>query len=309
MRVAVLCATRRGYRVLEHLIALLPDAELVVFSFREEAHEPPFMNEIRTLAESSGAQFFEARNVGAARWREFWETTPVDLMLVVGWRYLIPAEVYEHIPLGCYVFHDSMLPVYRGFAPTVWAILNGEDQTGVTLFAIGPSVDDGDIIDQKPIAIGPDDAVADVMERVTLAALEILETALPSLISGTAARTPQEHERATYTCKRLPSDNVIDWSADTMAIYNLIRAVTRPYPGAFTHLDGRKLIVWGARRLDVVPKYVGRIPGRVVDIRRGEGVVVLTGDGALLLTTIQIEGDSPARADEVIDSLATTLGR
>ncbi|MGQ9907270.1 MAG: methionyl-tRNA formyltransferase [Candidatus Flexifilum sp.] len=309
MRVAVLCATRRGYRILERLIALLPEAELVVFSFREEPHEPPFMNEIRALTEAAGGQFYEARNVGAARWREFWETTPIDLMLVVGWRYLIPPDIYEHIRLGCYVFHDSLLPQYRGFAPTVWAILNGEQQTGITLFAIGPGVDDGDIIDQRSIPIGPDDAVADVMERVTLAALEILETKLPALINGTAPRIRQEHERATYTCKRLPEDNEIDWSADTGSIYNLIRAVTRPYPGAFTRFDGRKLIVWGARRLEVTPRYVGRIPGRVVEIRRGEGVVVLTGDGALLLTTIQVEGDSPARADEIIDSLATTLGR
>lgn len=309
MRVAVLCATRRGYRILERLIALLPEAELVVFSFREEPHEPPFMNEIRTLTEASGGRFHEARNVGAVRWREFWETTPIDLMFVIGWRYLIPPDIYEHIRLGCYVFHDSLLPLYRGFAPTVWAMLNGEQQTGITLFAIGPGVDDGDIIDQRSIPIGPDDAVADVMERVTLAALEILETKLPELLNGTAPRIRQDHERATYTCKRLPEDNQIDWSADTGSIYNLIRAVTRPYPGAFTRFDGRKLIVWGARRLEVTPRYVGRIPGRVVEIRRGEGVVVLTGDGALLLTTIQIEGDSPARADEIIDSLATTLGR
>jgi len=309
MRVAILCATRRGYRVLERLLTLLPTAEVIVFSFREEPHEPPFLGEIRALTEAHGATFYEARQVGSARWRDLWETTPIDLMFTVSWRYLIPAEVYERIRLGCFVFHDSALPKYRGFAPTVWAIHNGETATGASLFRIAEGVDTGDLVAQRLLPIGVDDAIPDVMERVTLAYLDILEATLPALLTGTVTFTPQDHSAATYTCKRLAEDNRIDWTANTSAIYNLIRAVTRPYPGAFTTFEGRKLTVWGARRLNEYPHYVGRIPGRVVEVRRGEGSVVLTSDGALLLTIVQVEGDSPARADEILNALSHTVGR
>ena len=309
MRIALLCATRRGYRVLQRLIELAPDAELVVFSFREEAHEPPFLDDIRALAEANGAGFHEARQVGAAKWRPLWESTDFDLMLVVSWRYLIPPEVYSRPKRGAFVFHDSLLPAYRGFAPTVWAIVNGEDHTGVTLFEIADEVDSGAIVAQERVPIGEDDTIADVMERVTAAYLPLLTRMLPEMLDGTAPRSAQDVLQATYTCKRLPDDNVIDWKQSTAAIYNLIRATTEPYPGAYTTLNERKLIIWAARRTENARPYVGRVPGRVVEVRPDEGAVVLTGDGALLITRVEYEGESAAIASEVLNSLAHTLGR
>lgn len=308
MRIALLCATRRGYRVLERLIAIAPDAELVVFSFREEAHEPPFLDDIRDLAQANGAQFHEARQVGAARWRPLWESTDFDLMFVVSWRYLIPPDVYRRPKRGTFVFHDSLLPAYRGFAPTVWAIVNGEDHTGVTLFEIADDVDSGAIVAQERVPIGADEAIAGVLERVTAAYLDMLTRMLPALLDGTAPRTPQDGSLATYTCKRLPEDNRIDWAGPTAAIYNLIRAVGVPYPGAYTTLGGRKLIIWAGRRVEDARPYVGRVPGRVVEVRPNEGAVVLTGDGALLITQVQYEGDAVVPASEILHSLTYTLG-
>ncbi len=307
MRIAVLCATRRGYRFLQKLLTLAPEAELVVFSFHEEPWEPPFLDEIRTLVEAQGHRFHEAKNVGGRRWRDFWETTPVDLMFVVSWRFLVPPEVFRRPRLGTFVWHDSLLPAYRGFSPTVWAILNGEDHTGVTLFEMAEEVDSGDIVDQERVPIGPDDPIRVVMERVTEAYLVLLERNLPLLIAGTAPRRPQDPSQATFTCKRLPQDNRIDWTAPTSQVYNLIRAVSAPYPGAYTYLDGRKLIVWEARRVPDAPRYVGRVPGRVVQVRPGEGALVLTGDGVLLLTQVQLEGMAPTCASEVLHSLSQTL--
>ena len=135
MRIALFCATRRGQRFLQKLHELRPEADLLVFSFAEEPWEPPFLDDIRRLTLDCGGQFFEAKQVGAARWADLWESTPVDLMLAVSWRYIIPPRVYERARLGAYVFHDSLLPEYRGFSPTVWAMINGEDHTGVTLLA------------------------------------------------------------------------------------------------------------------------------------------------------------------------------
>ncbi len=305
MRIVLLCATRRGYRVLERLIEIAPDADLTVFSFREEAHEPPFLDDIRALAEAHGTQFHEARRVGGRR--EFWDTTPVDLMLVVSWRYLIPAEIYRRPTRGTFVFHDALLPAYRGFAPTVWAIINGEDHTGATLFEIADEVDSGDIVAQQRVPITADATIAEVLEDVTQAYLWLLEDKLPALLAGTATRSAQDQTQATFTCKRLPEDNRIDWTQSTPRIYNLIRAVTTPYPGAFTSLAGRKLTIWAAHPVE--RRYIGRVPGRVVEIKPGEGSVVLTGDGALLVTEVQLEGEARARAADVLNSLTQTLGR
>lgn len=309
MRIAVFCATRRGYRFLEKLRALLPDADLLVFSFREEPWEPPFLDNIRQLTVEYGGDFYESKQVGAARWADLWNETPIDLMFAVSWRYIIPAAVYEQARLGAYVFHDSLLPDYRGFSPTVWAIINGQNHTGVTLLEMVNDYDAGDIIAQKREPIGPHDTIAEVTERVTDSYLWLLEYYLPILLKGNPPRSPQEQSQITYTAKLLPEDFQIDWQWPTQRIYDLIRATTVPYAGAYTTLEGQKLRIWSAQILEDAHRYVGRIPGRVVEIRPGEGVVVLTGDNVLLVTRVQLEGSDPAPATAVLNRISHTLGR
>src|SRR5688572_30443812 len=128
MHIVVLCATQRGLLFLQHLSSLLPEAQLTVFTFREEPCEPLFLDDIRQFILDHHGQFFEAKYIGSVA--NFWENTTIDLMFVVSWRYIIPKKVYQIARSGTFVFHDSLLPEYRGFAPTVWAILNGEDHTG-----------------------------------------------------------------------------------------------------------------------------------------------------------------------------------
>jgi len=307
MRIALLCATRRGYLFLKKLTELLPQCELIVFSFPEDPWEPPFLDDIRDLTLAKDGQFFETRQVGSKHWHHLWESTAVDLMFVVSWRYLIPASVYQRPQLGTFIFHDSLLPKYRGFAPTVWAIINGDDHTGVTLFEIAKEVDEGAIVDQERVPIGPDDTIGGVIERVTQTYLDLLERNLANLLNGTAPRYPQDHTQATYTCKWMPEDNQLDWTAPSARIYNLIRAVSAPYPGAYTTLAGKKLRVWAARQSPHSRHYVGSVPGRVIEIYPGEGTMVLTGDGTLLLTKVQIEGGEVVCASEILNSPRQTL--
>jgi methionyl-tRNA formyltransferase len=308
VRIVLACATHRGLRVLERLLELAPDAELLVFSFPEEPYEPPFLDAIRARCRQAGASFHEARHLGAGAWDTLWETTPFDLLLAVSWRYLIPRRVYSQARIGAFVFHDSLLPAYRGFSPTVWAMIHGEDHTGVTLFEMAEEVDAGDVLDQERVPIGPEETIREVLERVTATYLDVLARNLDDLLAGDFRLRPQDPDRATYCCKRLLQDNEIDWGEGTERIHDLIRAVTHPYPGAFTQLNGRRLTVWEARRPDDPPVYRGRIPGRVVEVRPGEGSLVLTGDGVLLLTRVQLEGEEEAAADRVLRRISQTLG-
>jgi methionyl-tRNA formyltransferase len=308
MKLAILCATKRGFSVLRKLREMLPaDCKLMVFSFREEPFEPTYFDEIRRFAENSENEFHEARQVGASKFERFWGSAEIDLMFVVSWRYLIPPPVYNRPRLGTFVFHDSLLPQYRGFSPTVWAIINGEKFTGASLFEIAERVDSGPIVAQRRVAIGANESIATVMESVTCAYLDILETTLHPLLGGSIRRVSQNEADATFNCKRLPSDNQIDWNRSATSIHNLIRAVSRPYPGAFTHLKGEKLTIWSACLPEAAPTFAGSIPGRVAEIRKGYGVLVLTGDGSIMIETVQLEGGPKVNAADIVRSLSSTL--
>jgi methionyl-tRNA formyltransferase len=308
MHIALFCATRRGRLVLQKLIELVPEAQLTVFSFREDPWEPPFFEALQALTLDHGGDFFESRQVGSPTHQSFWESQEINIAFAVSWRYMIPPAVYQRPRLGTFVFHDSLLPSYRGFSPTIWAITNGEDHTGVTLFEIAEAVDAGDIIAQERVPIGLDKPIAEVMARVTQTYLRLFETNLPGLLDGSAPRTPQDHTQATYTCKRTPEDNQIDWTASTGQVHNLIRAVSQPYPGAYTYLSGEKIRVWSASRLQA-QTYVGRIPGRIVQVIPGVGSVVLTGDGSLLVEQVQTEKGQVECAAKRLNKLSQTLGR
>lgn len=169
-----------------------------------------------------------------------------DLLLVLGWYYIIPREVRERAPLGCAGIHASLLPKYRGGAPIPWAIINGETTTGVTFFYMGDGIDDGDIITQKEFPIEGVDNCATLYEKATQASVQMLRQYLPQIANGTAPRIPQDHSQATYFPLRKPEDGLIDWSWDAKRIRNFIRAQTKPYPGAFTYIKNKKVIIWDA---------------------------------------------------------------
>lgn len=308
MHIVLLCATNRGYRFAETLFEIGQGHRFTVFSFEETPWEPAYFADIKRLVLDSGHAFYEARHVAQPKWDSFWSACTVDLILMVSWRYLVPASVLDLARKGAYVFHDSLLPKYRGFAPTLWAIRNGERETGVTLFQAVEDVDAGDIIDQRSVRIGSYDTVADVMERVTQTYLDLIQACFSDLLRGSVSKRSQDHREATYTCKWTPADGLIDWNETSRSVFNLIRATGRPYPGAFTYLNGRKLTIWSAELPSSQRRYVSPSPGRVVAIQPGIGSVVLTGEGCILLKMVQFEGDPVMRATEVLDSLSQKLG-
>lgn len=307
MHIVLFGATDRGLRFLRTLRQRCPDDELTVVSFREDPWEPPFLDTMRSHAKTAGATFIEGKSAESSECAHIW-TRAVDLIFMVSWRYLIPMDLLDRARLGAIVIHDSLLPAYRGFSPTVWAMINGEPECGATMFHAAAEVDAGDIIDQERVPIAPDDVIATVVERITSAYLTMLARNIEPLKAGRAKRVRQDPALATFTCKRTPSDNLIHWHHSLTRVNNLIRAVGHPYPGAFTFYKGAKLTVWKARVDPSARRFVGAIPGRVVEIRPEHGIVVLTADGALLVETVQLEGGSEVCAADVIKSVSTHLG-
>lgn len=173
-----------------------------------------------------------------------------DLLVVIGWYYMVPRAMRELAPRGCVGIHGSLLPRYRGGAPLVWAVINGEPEAGVSLFHLGDGVDDGDLVAQRAFPIGERDTIREVLERATAASVALAEEFVPALLDGTAPRAPQDHAAATRFPQRSPEDGRIDWSWEPERIRNFIRAQTRPYPGAFTEVGGKRVILWDADVLE-----------------------------------------------------------
>lgn len=301
MNMALFCASERGVRFARRLTELAPDDTIHLFSFPEDPWEKPFFEDIRRVAAEAGCPFHEMRSMKPEVWQEPWEAMDIDLLFCVGWRYLVPKCIYETTRIASVVFHDSYLPKYRGFAPTNWAIINGEDHTGASMFLMAEEVDSGPIIDQEKVPIYFEDTIAEVAERVTQTYLKLIEKNLPALRDGTFAACPQEGE-VTMAARRRPKDGEIDWGKSAVQVYNLVRALAFPWPGAFTYLNGRKLLVWFAEPVDgpVLP------PGTLcVD---GTSVTVATGEGHLRLKRVQFEDGVAEEASTALTGAMGILG-
>lgn len=162
-----------------------------------------------------------------------------DLIFSFYYRHLIPEPILHIAPLGAYNLHGSLLPAFRGRVPINWAIIEGADKTGATLHVMTAKADQGDIIIQQEIPIGPNDTAHMVFERLTTIAPKMLAQILPSLCQGSAPRTAQNLSLGRYYGARKPEDGCIQWSQTAQQIHNLVRAVAPPYPGAFTKIQGK----------------------------------------------------------------------
>ncbi len=240
-----------------------------------------------------------------------------DLVLVLGWYYLVPRDVRALPPLGCLGIHASLLPKYRGGAPIPWAIINGEQASGVTLFHLEDEADAGDIVAQSVFPIASSDTCAEVIARATDASIELLRQTVPSLAVGSAPRTPQCDEDATWYPQRSPDDARIDWRWSASRVHDFVRAQTRPYAGAFTTLDehqgpGNDHEGPGFHEVPALAGTYNRItvwtaaPGPAVDALPGEFTLVgnrlnvACGEGSLIVSELGVPGtDSCAPSDFV----------
>lgn len=206
-----------------------------------------------------------------------------DLILSFYYRSMIPMRVLRQAPRGALNLHGSKLPRLRGRAPINWALVEGEEECGVTLHHMVKAPDAGDVVAQRSWPIGPRDTAKDLFFRAVDEAKVLMRDAWPAIRAGTAPRIPQDESKATYRGRRTPEDGRIDWAQPTRRVDGLVRAVTDPFPGAFTTLGGRKLMVWQG-----VPAPGRGRPGTLL-----EDSLVATGDGAYRIERCEYP-DAPA---------------
>lgn len=245
---------------------------------------------------AAGIPIRKGANVNAPESVEWIRAIAPDLLLVIGWTQLLNPEILNVPRIACLGFHASLLPKYRGRAPVNWAIINGEKETGNTMIVLEPGADEGDIVAQRVIPIKEDDDCGTIYQKVSLSECDMLAEVLPLIRLGRMPRLQQNSLEATVLPKRRPEDGLIDWSQPARHLYNWIRALTTPYPGAFSHSTGRRIKIWKAA-LGTLKSPSPDLPGTVLLDADGYPNVA-TGDGYIKLIQVEREGETAIRGIE-----------
>jgi methionyl-tRNA formyltransferase len=291
----VVCAYHNvGYGCLEELIRQGADIRLI-FTHEDSPTEKIWFKSVRELADKHGIPYLTG-DINLPENRARVATIAPEFLLSFYYRNMIKPEVLELATRGALNLHGSYLPRYRGRVPVNWCVINGETESGATLHYMVEKPDAGEIVDQEKVGIEFTDTAFDLFNKVTDAAVTVIRRAWPQLVAGTAPRIPMDLKAGNYCGGRKPEDGRIDWTKSAVRIYNLIRGVTHPYPGAFTHLDGHKVVIWSAWPVEGQGE-----PGQVVSTAP---LLVGTGDGLLEIRSLQVEGEEETSTADFVEQHA-----
>lgn len=269
-----------GYECLSLLLDR-GDNVVALLTHEDNPNEKIWFKTPAVAAREKGIPIFTPEKVNTPEWIERIAALKPDLILSVYYRNMISSKILALPPLGAFNMHGSLLPKYRGRAPINWAVLHGEPRIGMTLHRMVKSADAGAMVDQAGVDIEPRDTAEQAFRKVLPCARRVLERQIDALLAGTARETPQDDAQATYFGGRKPEDGRIDWTQTSRQIFNLIRAVTDPYPGAFVDIGPARLMVWWAEPDSPATRGRQGKPGEVLSVTP---LVVATGDSALELT-------------------------
>ena len=234
---------------------------------------------IHEIAKEHGIPYSTFRKVNDKEVVEQIKNLNPDYIFVIGLSQIIPKYIIDMAQKGVVGFHPTPLPKFRGRAAMVWQILLGVHETKCTLFFIDEGMDSGDILGQEEYVIDENDYAIDVQKKLHIALRKLTNRVLNQILDGSIQPKKQNEAEATYLLVRRPEDGHIDWNKSADEIHRLIRAVSKPYPGAFGLYDGEhKIIIWRAEK-HTNTKYYG-LPGQIAEIKNGY-IDVLCSDGII----------------------------
>lgn len=255
----------------------------LVFSHEDDENENVWFGSVPALCRELSIECVCPDNPNLPEWIERIGSAKPDMIFSFYYRHLLSSPILDIPPLGAYNLHGSYLPLYRGRCPVNWVIIKGEHSTGVTLHEMVEKSDAGAIVAQKKVKISHDDTALTLFHKLEKTADTMLAGILPRMKAGDIAKVPQDLSMGSYFGGRRPEDGRIAWGLSAEEIYNLIRGVTRPYPGAFGFLGEAKIIFWRAVPIDAPTRGPGTITTGV------SGVLIGTGQGCLQPGEIEID--------------------
>jgi methionyl-tRNA formyltransferase len=233
---------------ISHLITISPEAG--------QKHDVADYLDLKEIARSKGINVYQSKyySLKHAADQEYLGALKIDVAFVLGWQRLIPPEVLSGLSIGAFGMHGSSmnLPLGRGRSPMNWSIMEGRQVFYTNLFRYDPGVDSGDIVDTFKFQISDRDTAETMHFKNTLAMKYLVERNIENLVNNTFKLTKQDDSLTpTYYPKRTPEDGLINWEQDVYVIERFIRAVTRPFGGAFTFSGDRKMTIWDAQVFDL----------------------------------------------------------
>ncbi|MBJ2208754.1 bifunctional UDP-4-amino-4-deoxy-L-arabinose formyltransferase/UDP-glucuronic acid oxidase ArnA [Pseudomonas carnis] len=234
-----------------------------VFTHADDPKENNFYGSVAQLCARNGIPVHAPEDANHPLWIERIAKLNPEYIFSFYYRNLLSEPLLATARKGAFNLHGSLLPKYRGRAPANWVLVNGETETGVTLHRMVKRADAGAILAQQKVTIERSDTGLSLHAKLRDAATALLRDALPQLAQGKLSETAQDESKATYFGRRTAADGKLDWKKPAEQLFNLVRAVTQPYPGAFCAVGEHKLIVWQA---DVVKGNEGLAPGRVISV-------------------------------------------
>lgn len=269
-----------------------------VFTHTDNPSENIWFDSVAKLAAANKIPVFAPEDINHPMWVEKIKKMAPDVIFSFYYRDMIKKPVLDIPKRGCMNLHGSLLPAYRGRCPINWVLVNGEKETGVTLHYMTPKPDDGDIIAQKKIKIDDDDTARALHDKCTAAAAEMLDEALPLIKKGKAPRKAQNNSKASYYGGRRPDDGEIDWNKKSSQIKNLVRAVTQPFPGAFSFVGDRKFILWevaaaagNAKKAVTAGKIISVNPFMIACAEGAVEIISGQKDGGVFMSGTQLASD------------------
>ena len=258
---------------------------------------------VKEKALEYGVPVLQPERVGTKAFLAEMEQLKPDVIVVVAFGHKIPKALLELPQHGCINVHASLLPKYRGAAPIQYAIINGDEVTGVTTMYLSEGWDEGDMILKAEEPIYPTDTAGALHDRLAVKGAELLGETLKQIAAGTAPRIPQDHDQATFAYKLEKSHGEIDWNQDAASIHNLVRGLN-PWPTAYTYFESRILKIWETEVIEIS----GGSPGEILEIAP-EGIVVGTGKGGLLLKQVQRQGARIMSAYDAANGMRLQIGQ
>lgn len=294
MKIALIGSVSSSLCVLEALIEARVDVCCVLGVAPERGRSIADYRDLGPTAKQASMPYLSFGKVSEPQVRAFLCEHQPDMLWVIGLSQLVPQQLIAIAPKGGVGFHPTMLPEGRGRAPVAWTILRGL-RAAANLFYLVETPDAGDIIAQREVPVLPDDYSEDLIARTNETLRRMVLDLGPRLKSGNLPRVPQDHTKATYLEKRTPQDGRIEWTRPTDAIYRLIRAAGRPYPGAFSYLGDRKVVVWKASPIQRPDRTEPNdSSGEVLALDDRRRPIIATTDGALVLTEAAFDDGSSA---------------
>lgn len=257
---------------------------------------------VKALAQSAGLPVLQPQKVRDKDFIEELRISAPDLIVVVAFGQKIPEEILSLSPYGCINVHASLLPRWRGASPIQYAIMAGDEETGVSTMYLDQGWDTGDIILQRKLALAPDETGGSLHDKLAQLGRECLLDTIEGIANGTSPRIPQPREGAIYAPKLDDKITVIDWQQEAAAIERVIRALT-PFPGARTFYNGKMLRIWQAS----IAEGAGKMPGTI--LRTGAfGIVVQAKDRGICIEALQRSGGSRMEAASFLNGHPLEVG-